>query len=570
MSPCPKFSLMNTEGDSLDFIRQIIADDLASGKHDTIITRFPPEPNGYLHIGHAKAICLSFGIANEQAESGARCHLRFDDTNPVKEDSHYVNSIIEDVKWLGFDYGEHLYYASDLFHYFYDCAVHLIKEGKAYIDEQTPEEIKDNRGNLTTSGKNSIYRDRPVKESLEIFESMKAGGIEEGKAVLRAKIDMAASNLNLRDPILYRVMHVTHHRTGDEWKIYPMYDFAHTLEDANEHITHSLCTLEFELHRPLYEWVANNCPLPAHKPRQIEFSKLVISHTVMGKRKLLEMVEEGIVNGWDDPRLPTLSGIRRLGYPAAAIRQLCKTVGITKFKGVTDIAVLEKCVRDELNKSADRRMGVMNPLKVVITNFDEGHPDGVLYCNAINNPEDEAKGTRKVPLTKELYIERDDFMIDAPKKYFRLKPEGAVRLRGGYIIVCSGYNLDDDGHVTEVQVEYLPDTIGKSAPEGIKCKTAIHWVSVEHAIDAEVRLYERLFTEEAPDDIEGGYRSCLNPNSLKVLQGVKLEPSFSEDPAEFTCQLERIGYFTTDRYDHQPNEKVILNRTITLKDSWKK
>jgi len=503
---------MSNEPKKLDFIRQIIADDLASGKHETTVTRFPPEPNGYLHIGHAKAICLSFGIAQENVTSGARCHLRFDDTNPAKEETEYVESIIEDVKWLGFDYGEHLYFASDYFDFFYQCALDLIENGKAYVDEQTPEQIKENRGDLTTPGVNSPFRDRPIAESLEKFAQMKDGTLPEGAAVLRAKIDMASSNMNLRDPILYRIMHVDHHRTGDAWKIYPMYDFAHTLEDAKEEVTHSLCTLEFELHRPLYDWVAENCPIPAHPPRQIEFSKLMLSHTVMGKRKIREMVEEGIVAGWDDPRLPTLSAIRRLGYPPAAIRNLCKQVGITKFKGTTDIAVLEKCI----------------------------------------------------------YIERDDFMIDAPKKYFRLKPEGAVRLRGGYIILCTGYDLDAEGNVVEVQVEYLPDTIGKSAPEGVKCKTAIHWVSAEHAVDAEVRLYDRLFTDEAPDEVEGGFRECLNENSLTVIQDAKLEPSFVEAPSEFTCQLERIGYFTTDRYDHVQGEKIVLNRTITLKDSWKK
>lgn len=560
---------MSAEPEKLDFIRQIIADDLASGKHETTVTRFPPEPNGYLHIGHAKAICLSFGIAEENAGTGARCNLRFDDTNPEKEDTEYVESIMEDVKWLGFDFQENLYFASDYFDYFYDCAVHLIKEGKAYIDEQTPEEIKDMRGNLTTPGKNSPYRDRPVEESLSLFSQMKAGEIPEGKAVLRGKIDMESPNMNLRDPILYRIMHVPHHRVGDAWKIYPMYDFAHTLEDAHEEVTHSLCTLEFELHRPLYEWVAENCPLPGKAPRQIEFSKLMLSHTVMGKRKLKEMVDEGIVSAWDDPRLPTLSGIRRLGYPPAAIRNLCKTVGITKFKGVTDIAVLEKCVRDELNKTAQRRMGVMDPLKVVIKNFSEGHPEGVLYCEANNNPEDESAGTRKVPLTQEIYIEREDFMIDAPKKYFRLKPDGAVRLRGGYIILCTGYK-EENGEVTEVEVEYLPDTIGKSPPEGVKCQTAIHWVSAEHAVEAEVRLYDRLFTDEAPDEVEGGFRECLNPTSLTIIPSAKLEPSLADAPAGFTCQLERIGYFTTDLKDHEPGKKVILNRTITLRDSWKK
>ena len=561
---------MSTSPENLDFIRKIIADDLASGKHETTVTRFPPEPNGYLHIGHAKAICLSFGIAQENAGSGARCHLRFDDTNPAKEETEYVESIIEDVKWLGFDYGEHLYFASDYFDFFYDCAVDLINNGKAYVDQQSSEEIKENRGNVTTPGTDSPYRDRPTEESLTLFAQMKEGRIPEGAAVLRAKIDMASPNMNLRDPILYRVMHVDHHRTGDQWKIYPMYDFAHTLEDALEKVTHSLCTLEFELHRPLYDWVAENCPIPAHPPRQIEFSKLMLSHTVMGKRKIREMVEEGIVAGWDDPRLPTLSAIRRLGYPPAAIRNLCHQVGITKFQGTTDIAVLEKCVRDDLNKSAQRRMGVLNPLKVVINNFDEGHPEGVLLCQANNNPEDSEAGTREVPLTREIYIERDDFMIEAPKKYFRLKPDGAVRLRGGYIILCTGYDTDADGQVTEVHVDYLPDTIGKSAPEGVKCKTAIHWVSAEHAVDAEIRLYDRLFTDEAPDDAEGGFRSCLNPDSLSVITQAKLEPSFAQVPAEFSCQLERIGYFTTDRHDHQPGERIVLNRTITLKDSWKK
>ena len=561
---------MSNEPEKLDFIRQIIADDLASGKHETTVTRFPPEPNGYLHIGHAKAICLSFGIAQENSASGARCHLRFDDTNPAKEETEYVDSIIEDVKWLGFDYGENLFFASDYFDFFYHCALDLIKEGQAYVDEQSPEQLKENRGSLTVPGTDSPFRDRPIEESLAQFEAMKDGSLPEGGAVLRAKIDMASPNMNLRDPLLYRIMHVPHHRTGDAWKIYPMYDFAHTLEDAKEEVTHSLCTLEFELHRPLYDWVAENCPIPAHPPRQIEFSKLMLSHTVMGKRVIREMVEEGIVSGWDDPRLPTLSGIRRLGYPPAALRNLCQQVGITKFKGTTDIAVLEKCVRDDLNKNAQRRMGVLNPLKVVITNFEEGHPEGVLACEAKNNPEDESAGTREVPLTKEIYIEQDDFMIDAPKKYFRLKPDGAVRLRGGYIILCTGYDQDADGNVTEVRVEYIPDTIGKSAPEGIKCKTAIHWVSAEQAVDAEIRLYDRLFNHEAPADAEGGFRESLNPESLSVIHNAKLEPSFATVPAEFSCQLERIGYFITDRYDHEIGEKIVLNRTITLKDSWKK
>lgn len=558
------------DSENTDFIRQIIANDLSSGKHETTVTRFPPEPNGYLHIGHAKAICLNFGIAQENASTGARCHLRFDDTNPVKEDTEYVESIKEDVRWLGFDYGDNLFFASNYFDYFYECAVQLIKDGKAYVDEQTPEEIKENRGNVTTPGKESPYRDRAPEESLARFEAMKKGELAEGAAVLRAKIDMTSSNMNLRDPILYRIMHTTHHHTGDTWCIYPMYDFAHTLEDAKEHITHSLCTLEFELHRPLYEWVAEHCPIPGKAPRQIEFSRLNLTHTVMSKRKLLQLVEEKVVSGWDDPRMPTISGLRRLGYPAAAIREFCQVVGITKFNGITDVAVLEKCVRDNLNKHAQRRMGVLNPLKVVITNFNAAHPEGVLQCEAKNNPEDPEAGVRQVPLTQEIWIEKEDFMVDAPKKYFRLKPDGAVRLRGGYIILCKDYKTDDTGEVTEVHVEFLPDTIGQSAPEGIKCKTAIHWVSAEHALDAEIKVYDRLFNDENPEAVEGGFMNCINEHSLSVISNAKLEPSFSTVEAETTVQLERIGYFTTDKVDHKKGENLVLNRTISLKDSWGK
>ena len=561
---------MSEPTEQLDFIRQIIADDLASGKHSTIITRFPPEPNGYLHIGHAKSICLNFGLAQEQSETGARCHLRFDDTNPEKEETEYVESIKRDVQWLGFNYENNLYFASDYFDFFYACALHLIKIGHAYVDEQSSELIKETRGNLTSPGTKSPFRNRPVEESLALFESMKAGKIPEGAAVLRAKIDMASPNMNLRDPILYRIMHVPHHRTGTKWCIYPMYDFAHTLEDAHEHVTHSLCTLEFELHRPLYDWVAAHCPIPGGKPRQIEFSKLSLSHTVMGKRVLREMVENKIVTGWNDPRLPTLSGIRRLGYPPAAIRQLCKTVGVTKFKGVTDIAVLEKCVRNELNRTADRRMGVLSPLKVTILNFAADHPSGSLLCELPNNPENPEAGTRQVPLSHEIYIEKTDFMLNPPKKYFRLAPERSVRLRGGYIITCSGYEQDDEGNITEVYANYIPDTIGKSAPEGVKCKTAIHWVSAAHCVEAEVRLYDRLFTHESPAEAEGGYETCLNPHSLSIVSKAKLEPSFAHSPAEFTCQLERLGYFTTDQCDHILGESIVLNRTITLRDSWKK
>ncbi|MDP0489899.1 MAG: glutamine--tRNA ligase/YqeY domain fusion protein [Verrucomicrobiota bacterium JB023] len=548
-----------------DFIRDIIAKDLSSGKHATTITRFPPEPNGYLHLGHARAICLNFGIAEENAESGGRCHLRFDDTNPAKEETEYVESIKRDVAWLGFEWGEHLYFASDYFTFFYDCAVHLIREGKAYVDEQSIEDIRANRGSVTEPGKESPYRDRSVEENLSRFEAMKNGEIGEGEAVLRAKIDMAAANMNMRDPVLYRVLHAAHHNTGNQWKIYPMYDFAHPLEDAKEHITHSLCTLEFEDHRPLYDWVVANCPVPA-VPRQIEFSRLNFTYTVMSKRKLLELVNQGVVEGWDDPRMPTLSGARRRGIPPEAIRRVCEETGITKQVGVTDIALLEFEIRRLLNASAPRRMAVMDPVKVVLVNYDESRSE---MMKVVNNPEDETAGEREVPLTRELWIERDDFMIDAPRKYFRLKPEGAVRLRGGYIIKHVGHEVDENGEVTEIHCEYLEGTVGQPAPEGIKCKTAIHWVSVPHAQEAEVRLYDRLFKVENPDAAEGGYQSVLNPDSLQVLTGVKVEPSLAEmEPGE-GCQFERQGYFCADSKEYVKGGRLVFNRTVALRDSWK-
>lgn len=548
-----------------DFIREIIAEDLASGKHETTITRFPPEPNGYLHIGHAKAICLSFGIAEENAATGARCHLRFDDTNPAKEDVEYVESIKEDVKWLGFDWGEHLYFASDYFDFFYDCAVHLIKEGKAYVDLQTVEEVRENRGNVKVPGTNSPQRDTSADENLALFEKMKNGEIGEGKAILRAKIDMASPNMNMRDPVIYRVMHETHHNTGDTWKIYPMYDFAHPLEDAKEHITHSLCTLEFEEHRPFYEWVIENCPVPA-TPRQIEFSRLNLNYTIMSKRKVLELVGEGVVAGWDDPRLLTISGLRRRGYTPESIRNLCHRVGITKFKGITDMSLLEFEVRQHLNKIADRRMAVLDPIKVTLTNWEEGR---IEMMEAQNNPEDESAGKRQIALGKQVYIERDDFMEDPPKKFFRLGVGRSVRLRGGYIITCNDVVKDENGNVVELLCEYIPDTVGKNAPEGIKCKAAIHWVSVEHAVDAEVRIYDRLFTEENPDANENGFKACLNPDSLEVRQA-KLEPSLGDVAAGYSCQFERLGYFCSDAKDHKPGEKLVFNKTVGLKDSWKK
>lgn len=543
-----------------DFIRQIIAGDLAKGKHETTVTRFPPEPNGFLHIGHARAICLNFGLAEET--DGATCHLRFDDTNPVKEDTKYVEAIKADVKWLGFEWGEHLYFASDYFDYFYACAVHLIMDGKAYVDLQSADEMKAGRGNLKEPGVNSPYRDVSAAENLELFEKMRDGEIGEGKAILRAKIDMASPNMNMRDPALYRVLHVDHHRTGDTWKIYPMYDFAHPLEDAKEKVTHSLCSLEFEDHRPLYDWVVYHCPVAA-KPRQIEFSRLNLTNTVMSKRKLLDLVNDGVVDGWDDPRLPTLSGMRRRGYAPESIRSFIEGRGITKFNSNTDIAILEAEVRSFWNKKADRRMGVMEPLKVVLDNWEDGR---VEEMECMNNPENPDAGTRKVKLGKEVYIEREDFMEEAPKKYFRLAPGQAVRLRGGYILNYLSHSTDPEtGEVTEVRVEALEGTIGENAPEGVKCKAAVHWVSVDHAVDADVRMYGRLFTEENPDGFEGGYMECLNPESLVLVEGAKLEAALGDVDAGYVCQFERVGYFCADEKDHVRGGKAVFNRTVELK-----
>ena len=549
-----------------DFIREIIAEDLASGKHETTVTRFPPEPNGYLHIGHAKAICLNFGLAEENAATGARCHLRFDDTNPSKEDQEYVDSIKEDVSWLGFDWKEHLYFASDYFEYFYECAVALIEAGKAYVDEQSGEEIRAGRGSTTEPGKDSPFRDRPAEESLALFAKMRAGEFQDGAVVLRAKIDMASPNMNMRDPVIYRVLHEHHHNTGDAWCIYPLYDFAHPLEDAKEHITHSLCTLEFEDHRPLYDWVVENCPVPSI-PRQIEVSRLNINYTVMSKRKFIQLVDDGVVSGWDAPRMVTISGMRRRGYPPEALKSFVIGTGITKFKGITDVAVLEHEVRTYLNKVAPRRMAVLDPIKLVMVNYPEGESEEV---SVPNNPEDENAGERMVPLSREIWIERDDFMEDPPKKYFRLAPERAVRLRGGYIVLYKDHVTDPEtGAVTEVQVEFLPGTIGQSPPEGIKCKAAIHWVAAATAVEAEVRLYDRLFSEENPDKAEDGFMSCLNEDSLKVIEGAKLEPALAGVEPGYSCQFERLGYFCADLKDHQDEQRV-FNRTIGLKDSWAK
>ncbi|MEN8680823.1 MAG: glutamine--tRNA ligase/YqeY domain fusion protein [Akkermansiaceae bacterium] len=546
-----------------DFIREIIAADLKSGKHAAPITRFPPEPNGYLHIGHAKAIGVNFGIAGEYAGLGARCHLRFDDTNPVKEDTEYVESIKRDIEWLGYDWGEHLYFASDYFDYFYDCAVALIEKGLAYVDTQTPDEIRAQRGNVSVVGTPSPHRERSVEENLALFKKMREGGFKDGGAVLRANIDMESFNMNMRDPVLYRVVHARHHNTGDKWCIYPMYDFAHPLEDAKEHITHSLCSLEFENHRPLYDWVVENCPVPS-KPRQIEFARLNIGYTVMSKRKFIQLVDEKHVDGWDDPRMSTLSGMRRRGYPPEAIRAFVERVGLTKQNSLSDFALLEFEVRNYLNKVAQRKMAVLDPIKVVITNYPEGKSEKV---SVPNNPENDDDGSRELTFTREFWIERDDFMIEAPKKYFRLKPGGAVRLRGAYIIQHVDHVLGENGEVSEVHCEFIPDTIGKSAPEGVQCRTAIHWVSCAEAVDAEVRLYDRLFTEEVPDNAEGGYLSCLNPDSLSVVTGAKVEPSLAAMVAGERCQFERIGYFCADSVDHSP-DKPVFNRISTLRDSW--
>ena len=546
-----------------DFIREIIADDLGSGKHVAPVTRFPPEPNGYLHIGHAKAIGVNFGIAGEYHEKGARCHLRFDDTNPVKEDVEYVESIKRDIAWLGYDWGEYLFFASDYFEFFYDCAVALIKKGLAYVDTQTPEEIRKQRGTVNEVGQASPHQGRSVEENLELFQKMRDGGFEDGGAVLRAKIDMESFNMNMRDPVLYRVVHATHHNTGDKWCIYPMYDFAHPLEDAKEHITHSLCSLEFENHRPLYDWVVENCPVPS-RPRQIEFARLNIGYTVMSKRKFIQLVDEGHVSGWNDPRMSTLSGMKRRGYPPEAIRAFVDRVGLTKQNSLSDFALLEFEVRNYLNKVALRKMAVLDPVKVVVTNYPKGESEIVTVPN---NPENDANGKRELRFTREFWIEREDFMIDAPRKFFRLKPGGAVRLRGAYIILHTGHEVDESGEVTEIHCEFIPDTIGKSAPEGIKCRTAIHWVSCEDGVDAEVRQYDRLFTEEIPDSAEGGFLSCLNPESLTVVSNAKVEPSLAEMKPGERCQFERLGYFVADEEDHDP-VKPVYNRIATLRDSW--
>ena len=555
-APAPK------ETPRKDFIREIIDADLASGKHSGTVTRFPPEPNGYLHIGHAKSICLNFGIANEY---GGRCHLRFDDTNPCKEEQEYVDSIQEDIRWLGFDWGEYLYFASDYFDQLHEWAIHLIREGKAYVDDQPWEDIRRQRGNLTEPGENSPYRERPVEENLAEFEKMRSGEYPDGAKVLRARIDMAHANMNMRDPVLYRVLHASHHRTGDKWCIYPMYDFTHGQSDALEHITHSLCTLEFENHRPLYDWFIDNLPVPS-RPRQIEFARLSLNYTVVSKRKLLQLVTEKHVSGWDDPRMPTLSGLRRRGYPPEAIRNFCAEVGMTKFNATHDVSLLENAAREVLNRTAQRRMAVLDPIKVIITNYPE---DLVEEMDVINNPEDPSAGTRKVPFCRELYIERDDFMEDPPKKFFRLAPGQEVRFRCAYWLKCEDFVKDAGGKVVELRCTYDPETRGgESPPDGRKVKGTIHWVSARHAVEAEVRLYDRLFDHPNPDGKKRNFLEHLNPDSLQKLAGCKLEPALAGAKAGDAIQFERLGYFAVDL--DSTEGAPVFNRTVALRDSWTK
>ncbi len=545
-----------------DFIRDIIADDLRAGKNEgRVVTRFPPEPNGYLHIGHAKSICLNFTVA---AENGGRCHLRFDDTNPIKEEAEYVGSIIEDARWLGFDWGEHLYYASDYFDKLYGYAIRLIEDGKAYVDDLSADQVKNYRGTLTEPGKESPFRNRSVKENLDLFERMRAGEFEDGSHVLRAKIDMASPNLNLRDPTIYRIRHSAHHRTGDRWCIYPMYDFAHCLSDSIEGITHSICTVEFEDHRPLYDWFLDQ--LKVHHPQQIEFARLNLSYTVLSKRKLLELVEKGHVSGWDDPRMPTISGLRRCGYTPDSIRDFCRRIGVAKRDSVVDVALLEHCLREELNKRAPRVMAVLHPLRVVIDNYPERQ---VEELEAVNNPEDPGMGTRKIPFSRVLYIERDDFQEDPPKKFFRLAPGREVRLRYGYFITCVGVKRDDKtGEVVELHCTYDPQTHGGYSPDGRKVKGTIHWVSAAHALEAEVRLYDRLFLKPSPAE-EEDFTACLNPKSLEVLTTCKVERSLKGATPGSRYQFERKGYFCVDPVDSS-DSKLVFNRTVSLRDSWAK
>ena len=558
---------MNTEETPTrsDFIRQIINDDNDTGKHDgRVQTRFPPEPNGYLHIGHAKSICLNFGLSEEYQ---GKCNLRFDDTNPLTEDTEYVDSIRSDVRWLGFDWDDREYYASNYFDQLYDFAIQLIQLGKAYVCDLNPEEVSEYRGPWNGVGKESPGRSRTVEENLDLFERMKSGEFKDGEKTLRAKIDMGAKNMNMRDPTIYRIRHASHHRSGDKWCIYPMYDFTHGLSDSIERITHSICTLEFENHRPLYDWFLEQ--LGVFHPQQIEFARLNLTYTVLSKRKLLSLVKEDHVDGWDDPRMPTISGYRRRGYTPESIRNFCKEIGVTKYNSLTDIHLLERSIREHLNRISPRVMGVLNPLKVVIENFPE---EKVEYRDAVNNPEDPAAGTRPVAFTRELYIERDDFMEDPPRKFFRLAPGKEVRLRYAYFLKCEEVIKDPvTGEVTELRCSYDPETSGGHAPDGRKVKGTIHWVSASESVQADVRLYEHLFSCEDPNAIQEGddWRNHLNANSVQVLEGCRVEACLASASPDERYQFERKGYFCLDRQDSTP-EKLVFNRTVTLKDTWAK
>jgi glutaminyl-tRNA synthetase len=543
-----------------DFIRDIVKADLEAGRQQTIVTRFPPEPNGYLHIGHAKSICLNFGIAEE---FGGRCHLRFDDTNPTKEEQEYIDAIEGDVRWLGFDWGKHLYHASDYFEQLYAWAEHLIRAGKAYVDDQSQDEMRSNRGTLTEPGKESPYRGRSVEENLDLFRRMRAGEFPNGRRVLRAKIDMSAGNINMRDPALYRILHAPHPRTGTKWCIYPSYDFAHGQSDAIEHITHSICTLEFEDHRPLYDWFLDNLPVPS-RPRQYEFARLNMSHTILSKRVLTELVRSGYVTGWDDPRMPTLAGLRRRGVPPAAIRDFVKRIGVAKAHSVVDAAMFDFSVREVLNRTALRRMAVLRPLKVVIENYPEGK---IEELDAVNNPEAPAAGTRRIRFGRELYVEQDDFMENPPKKFFRLAPGKEVRLRYAYFVTCREVVKDSDGKVVELRCSYDPATRGgNTPPDGRKVQATLHWVSAADAVSAEVRLYNPLFLNPSPN--AGDFAQEINPNSLEVLQDCKLEPAAVADNASDAVQFERLGYFCRDP-DAKPG-RAVFNRTVGLRDTWAK
>ena len=551
------------EKKSLNFIEQIVESDLSEGKNDgRIQTRFPPEPNGYLHIGHAKAICIDFGIAQRY---GGVCNLRFDDTNPVKEDVEYVDAIREDIEWLGFHWGN-IYYASDYFQELYDFAERLIREGHAYVDEQTAEQIAAQKGSPTVPGTASPFRDRPAEESLDLFRRMNAGEFEEGAMTLRAKIDMASSNMHFRDPIIYRIIKHPHHRTGNKWNVYPMYDFAHGQSDYFEGVTHSICTLEFEVHRPLYNYFIELLRKDSYAPRQIEFNRLNLTYTMMSKRKLLQLVKDGLVSGWDDPRMPTLCGYRRRGYTPESIRNFIDKIGYTKYDGIIDVALLEHAVREDLNKRATRVSGVIDPIKLVITNYPE---DKTEEMAAVNNPEDESAGVHTITFARELYIEKEDFMEDAPKKYFRMTPGQEVRLKSSYIVRCTGCKKDEDGNVVEVYAEYDPLTLSGMPESNRKVKGTIHWVSARHSLPAEVRLYDRLFTDENPSDIKDKtLAEMLNPDSLKVLKSCRVEPFLADAAPGSHFQFQRIGYFTVDP-DSRPGA-LVFNRTVSLKDSWQK